>query len=189
MEHQGLLERLINSPANYWASFVCDGLAATLLLAYGVTHTATRPIVPVALGLAGFLAWGLVEYVLHRWILHGPPSLAKRSHTRHHREAEELIGTPILVIAAGATVVWGLLSLAMPAGPAALTVFGLYLGYIYYQLIHHAHHHWDLRLGYFVRLRAYHDIHHRRFLVNYGSTTTLWDKVFGTFQPLDKPAR
>jgi hypothetical protein len=39
----------------------------------------------------------------------------------------------------GALAIWGLLGLVLPAGVAALLVFGLYAGYNYFSLVHHWH--------------------------------------------------
>jgi sterol desaturase/sphingolipid hydroxylase (fatty acid hydroxylase superfamily) len=35
------------------------------------------------------------------------------------------------------------------------------------------------------RLERFHDAHHARQNVNFGITTTMWDRLFGTFQPMD----
>jgi hypothetical protein len=91
--------------------------------------------------IVGFMSSGLLEYVLHRWVLHGPFSMASRGHSQHHAEPRTLISTPLFVIMTGALAIWGLLGLVLPGGIAALLVFGLYAGYNYFALVHHWQHH------------------------------------------------
>jgi sterol desaturase/sphingolipid hydroxylase (fatty acid hydroxylase superfamily) len=91
----------------------------------------------------------------------------------------------------GALVTWGLLGLVLPAGVAALLVFGLYAGYNYFALVHHWQHHRgnDLAcVAYLGRLERLHHLHHHRQVVNFGISTTIWDRLFGTFQPTNEPA-
>ena len=33
-----------------------------------------------------------------------------------------------------------------------------------------------------------HDLHHHRQVVNFGISTTIWDRLFGTFEPTNEPA-
>jgi sterol desaturase/sphingolipid hydroxylase (fatty acid hydroxylase superfamily) len=52
--------------------------------------------------------------------------------------------------------------------------------------VHHVQHHRgdDLSLvGYFRRHERHHHLHHHRQVVNFGISTTMWDRLFGTFQP------
>jgi sterol desaturase/sphingolipid hydroxylase (fatty acid hydroxylase superfamily) len=140
----------------------------------------------VAAAGVGFLAWGFIEYAIHRWVLHGPPTMARRDHARHHADGTALISTPFLVIMAGACAIWGLFALVIPAGLAALLVFGIYCGYNYFAVLHHLQHHrkTDLaRFAHWRRSEQHHHIHHHRHLVNYGITTTIWDRLLGTFEP------
>jgi sterol desaturase/sphingolipid hydroxylase (fatty acid hydroxylase superfamily) len=74
---------------------------------------------------------------------------------------------------------------------AALLVFGLYAGYNYFALVHHWQHHRgnDLAcVAYWRRLERLHHLHHHRQVVNFGISTTMWDRLFGTFQPTNEPA-
>ena len=136
--------------------------------------------------IAGFMSLGLLEYVLHRWVLHGPPSMAKRGHAQHHAESRALISTPLFVIMTGALAMWGLLGLVLPAGVAALLVFGLYAGYNYFALVHHWQHHRGKDLAcaaYLRRLERLHHLHHHRQVVNFGISTTIWDPFCPIAQP------
>lgn len=185
-------DRVIESPANYWLVMVTDILWAAAFLVVGWTQYTGAAVVAIAAAATGFLAWGLLEYVIHRWVLHGAPSIARRSHARHHGDVHALISTPVLVIGMGALAVRALLGFALSPGVATLTVFGLYAGYNYFALLHHLQHHGAAviaRVGRWRTLIALHDVHHHRPEINYGITTTFWDRVFGTYDPESRRVR
>ena len=138
----------------------------------------------------GFMSFGLIEYAVHRWVLHGPPSPARRGHAQHHREPGALISTPLFVVMTGALAIWGLVGLVLPAGLAAFLVFGLYAGYDYFAScttsnIIGAR---TPRGAYLQRLEQLHHLHHHRPAVNLGISATIWGRLFGTFQPTPEPA-
>jgi sterol desaturase/sphingolipid hydroxylase (fatty acid hydroxylase superfamily) len=85
----------------------------------------------------------------------------------------------------GVCTIWAALALVTGGAIAALVVGGLYAGYNQYALVHHVlHHHGALagRLG-FGRLQRVHELHHVHHDVNFGVTSTLWDRIFRTYQP------
>jgi sterol desaturase/sphingolipid hydroxylase (fatty acid hydroxylase superfamily) len=180
-----LIDRIVRNPVHYWIAMVFDVVAALGFLALGVWQFSGSPIVALMAAVAGFFGWGFLEYVLHRWILHGPATIARVNHAHHHADPTLLIGTPIFVILIGAAGIWLLLSLVMPASLAAFAVFGLYAGYNGFAIVHHLGHHHAGRLASLRvvgRLEQFHDAHHARQNVNFGITTTFWDRVFGTLQ-------
>jgi 4-hydroxysphinganine ceramide fatty acyl 2-hydroxylase len=185
------VDRLIESPTHYWVVMVSDGIWALAFLAVGWAQYTDPFPAAVAAVVAGFLGWGLLEYAIHRWALHGGPSFARRNHARHHGDVHALISTPFLVIAMGALAMRLLFGLVLPSGLATLTVFGLYTGYNYFALLHHLQHHRGAmiaRVEHWRTLVTLHDGHHRRPHVNYGITTTFWDRVFGTYDPTTRRA-
>ena len=187
----GAFDRVVHSSANYWAAMLSDLAAAVAFLALGLHQFSGSWIVACGVVIAGFTSSGLLEYVLHRWVLHGPASMARRGHAQHHVEPGALVSTPLFVIMIVALATWGLLGLVLPAGVAALLVFGLYARYNYFALLHHVQHHGgnDLaRLAYWRRLQRLHHLHHRRQVVNFGISTTIWDRLFGTYEPTNEPA-
>jgi hypothetical protein len=52
----------------------------------------------VALALLGLVAWTLLEYALHRFVLHGLQPF-RTWHAEHHRRPRALIGTPTILSA------------------------------------------------------------------------------------------
>jgi len=178
-----IAERLIYSRHNYWLAMVTDLAGAAALFFFVIRHRSTSSVPPAACITIGFMAWGLLEYVLHRWLLHGRPSMARRSHARHHADDTALISTPGLVAMAAACVVWAMLSTVFRTEVASQLVFGLYAGYNHYALVHHWQHRRPAAPTNLRTLERAHRTHHTQHTVNYGVTTTLWDRLFGTFQP------
>src|SRR6185503_20229551 len=104
---------------------------------------------------------GLLEYTLHRWILHGPSSVAKRGHLQHHADPRALVSAPLFMITSIALAIWGVLTLVLPSGMAAFLVFGLYAQYNYFAVVHHLQHRRGTRLArvpYFRRLESLHHL-------------------------------
>jgi sterol desaturase/sphingolipid hydroxylase (fatty acid hydroxylase superfamily) len=178
----------LSSAASYRVALVADLIAAVAFLALGVHTFGGGPGLAGLVILLGCLSYGLLEYVVHRWVLHGPPSMATRGHARHHDQPAALIATPPFIVATIALAVWAGLSLAYDAGDSALVVCGLYAGYNYFALFHHWEHHHRRNAAYgayWRRLDRAHRLHHRRQDVNFGVSTTIWDRVFGTLFQTD----
>ena len=120
---------MIDSPTHYWVVMVNDVVWALAFLAVGWAQDTSPVPVAIAAVVAGFLGWGLLEYVIHRWVLHGAPSFARRSHARHHRDVHALISTPVLVIAMGALAMRVVLGLVLPSGTGARSARGINSAY------------------------------------------------------------
>ncbi len=175
-----LLEQVMSSASNYWFMLVTDLAGAAVLLGLGLAHAQGSPLRSIALTAGGALSWGAVEYALHRWVLHGPPSAVQRAHARHHREATALISAPLFLSTAIVVAAWSLVAVLLDAPTAALVVGGLYAGYNYYAVLHHVQHHYPAlvaRVGWLSRLDRAHRVHHRRYVVNYGVTTEWLDRL------------
>lgn len=189
MDRQSLIARVSGSRLNYWATLVIDAVAA---IAFGVAgawwYAGPRLAMPL-LALAGFLVWSLLEYVLHRWVLHGRLLAPSREHARHHSHPTDTISTPAMTITIGALALWAALALLTSRGTAALLLFGTYAGYNYFAFVHHLQHHQPAllaRIGFLDDLRRLHAVHHRTPRVHYGISSSLWDRLFGTFLQHDE---
>lgn len=131
---------------------------------------------------AGLVLWTLIEYLLHRLLFHHVPILAQ-IHERHHNSPDDLIGTPgwaSAVIALVAVATPAVATLGFDLGTAVTA--GMVTGYLWYVFIHYATHHWRPRRGsYLYRARLHHARHHYVSQAgNFGVTTDIWDRVFGT---------
>ena len=139
----------------------------------------------VPLLAVGVAVWTLAEYLIHRFGFHHVPGL-KAMHLEHHADPAGLHGSPtvVTVLVFGVLAflpLWGLVGLAPAAGLTA----GVMLGYLAYVAVHYVVHHaaslgpgW-LRGQMRALIRA-HAVHHHQVRFNFGVTTTLWDRVFGT---------
>lgn len=180
-----------HSPVAYRVDFCLYG---ALLLTLCAGLLATSPDVMLAAWvLAGAWGWTLLEYLLHRFVLHGLPPF-KRWHAEHHRRPKALIAAPTLLsMALFANLLLPAVWLIGARAAAALAI-GLMGGYLGYGLIHHAMH-WlmrpsALRVGrrWLLQRRVWHGLHHRRLPGSgsaasalhgyYGVSTTFWDRVF-----------
>jgi sterol desaturase/sphingolipid hydroxylase (fatty acid hydroxylase superfamily) len=132
--------------------------------------------------LIGIGTWTLLEYVIHRGVLHRVRFFAEM-HEMHHDSPTELIGSPSWLSLALAC--FGvLLPLWWGAGFAVAGGFtaGLMIGYLWYVTVHYAVHHWRTTPdSYLYRAKRRHFIHHySRQPYNFGVSTGFWDHVFGT---------
>jgi hypothetical protein len=142
----------------------------------------------------GFLSWGLIEYVLHRFIFHYDArsqigrKLLYEAHISHHEDPERrsrhvaslILSTPVAVVywllAWAATGSWAV---------ASLLFVGMAGGYLYYQWIHFQCHHGKSRLRVLRYLRKYHLLHHHQTPeLRFGVTSPIFDFVFRTFRPV-----
>ena len=177
-----LLDRIVVNPSNYWSSMAVDALTSACFLGIGLFRLSESWRVGAVAFLVGWVVWSFAEYSLHRWLLHGPRSGARRGHTRHHMDEKALVASPAGTVTVVEVALWFLLRPVLGDLAAAMFLGGTSLGYLYYTLLHHADHHWELSLPPVVDLRRRHDIHHAQPNVNYGSTTSFWDRVFGTYK-------
>lgn len=134
----------------------------------------------IALGL---VLWTLLEYALHRFVLHAIEPF-KGWHDQHHAEPKANIGTPTALSLL--LIVAGIFLPAIAVGGVSLgggLALGVLIGYGLYTWMHHGEHHWRNDYRWFRRLKRSHAIHHHKCShCNYGVTTSLWDRLFGTYQ-------
>ena len=140
-------------------------------------------VVAFALGL---FAWTFLEYVLHRWFHTARGrNLASREHLRHHGRPDWF--TPLLpkalVLAAIIATAAALSTVLAGAAVAATFAGGIALAFFGYDALHRRAHLKAPRNRYGARVRARHFHHHFSAPdMNHGVTTSLWDRVFGTYQ-------
>jgi cyclopropane-fatty-acyl-phospholipid synthase len=169
--------------AGYRADFVIyAGASATLgvLLAVAAPYASRTEILVFA--LLGFAAWTLVEYVLHRFVLHGIQPF-KAWHAEHHRRPRALIGTPTILSAALIAVLVFIPALVLSdLWRACALTFGLLTGYLVYAIVHHATHHWHVDNAWLRQVKRHHASHHSPIAApgRYGVSSAFWDLVFGT---------
>jgi sterol desaturase/sphingolipid hydroxylase (fatty acid hydroxylase superfamily) len=172
------------SKLTYYADFVVYPMVIGGLGIAGVTRTSWQNRTEwLCAAVAGFVTWTFLEYVLHRSVLHRKTYFAPM-HGQHHASPLAFIGTPAWVSVSVLSAcfllpVWWWASFNLADG---LTV-GVMLGYWWYGVVHHIIHHHANKSSpsYFNGLRAWHMRHHYSPKSgNFGVTTSVWDRIFGT---------
>jgi 4-hydroxysphinganine ceramide fatty acyl 2-hydroxylase len=136
----------------------------------------------------GILLWTLIEYLIHRYIFHYEPKshLGKRLHYIvhgvHHdypNDARRLVMPPSISVPL-AVLFYLLFHLIF--GRLAPSVFaGLIFGYVCYDTLHYATHHFPMKRGLRLWLKQYHLRHHYKDDdAGFGISSPLWDYVFRT---------
>jgi sterol desaturase/sphingolipid hydroxylase (fatty acid hydroxylase superfamily) len=182
-----MIGALSESRINYWASYIVDGTCPVLFAILGVRHPVRWPVAVVSV-LVGVFAFSLVEYSIHRWLLHNPRSAFYSLHAVHHAEPEKpsafLFPTSIVILLS----VWFLL-MALHIQVASCFLCGFSAGYCYFGILHHVEHTTRINKIPFRWLQkrwAAHSVHHRIDQSNFGVMTSFWDYVFGTKQRRQK---
>jgi len=163
-----------------------------LPLAMWLLGRASAAAVPAGLlFVMGLALWTLLEYVIHRGILHYADlgawwnlGLAQvhASHHEHPEDVSKVVISPART-APGTALIYLLLRTLLPSAEAGGLLSGILVGYLGYETFHYLYHApISLRWGWLVELRKYHARHHfetpdRRF----GVTAPLWDFVFRTW--------
>lgn len=143
----------------------------------------------VGLYLLGLLFWSLMEYWAHRVVFHwdARSKFGKRLiwilHGVHHdwpNDKLRLVFPPGLSIPLAVGFFFLFQAILGPVHVYAAFA-GLATGYLAYDMIHYATHHFSFDGGPMKYLRKYHMAHHfKHEPTRYGVTSPLWDYVFGT---------
>lgn len=171
------------SKVGYYADFVVYPAIILVLATVELWHPESMAQLKWLIAcVAGIASWTLAEYFIHRFVFHCVPIFA-RMHDAHHSSPSALIGAPIWssigAFTFGAFIpLWWQSDFNMASG---LTV-GLMLGYLWYIIVHTAVHRYRLDRGSFLyRAKLRHAHHHYGTQEgNFGVTTDLWDRLFGT---------
>jgi dihydroceramide fatty acyl 2-hydroxylase len=146
--------------------------------------------VQILIVLAGLLAWSLAEYVLHRYVFHwlNDSSRGRRLHFLIHGVHHEYPhDRHRLVMPLGASIPLAILFYALfyvafsGASLADPFFVGFTLGYLAYDGVHFAVHHFAGRNPLFRKLKRHHMLHHHIDQAGgFGVSSPLWDHVFRT---------
>ena len=137
----------------------------------------------------GILLWTFTEYILHRYVFH---FAAKSSagkyfvflfHGLHHDDPQDptrLVMPPVPAILI-VMLLWGLFSLLFPVQYLEVIMAYFLIGYLCYDYIHYATHHFAMTSKVGRYLRKYHLQHHfSGERSKYGVSSPLWDYIFRT---------
>lgn len=139
-----------------------------------------------AIGLA---VWTATEYFLHRFIFHYHPTSdwGKRIHFIFHgvhhdypRDKKRLVMPPSASIPL-ATLFYFLFSLLFSKINLYAFFPGFLLGYLIYDMLHYAMHHYNFKSGIMKRIKQHHMLHHYQDPEKgFGVSSSLWDEVLFT---------
>lgn len=132
--------------------------------------------------LAGLGSWTAIEYVMHRFVLHGFQPFRQWHAEHHHCPTKMIRGTIILSgILISILVIFPALLLGDLWRACALSL-GLLTGYFGYAITHHAIHHWRIENAWLKARKRWHVQyhHHSEQPGCYGVTSSFWDNVFGS---------
>ncbi len=181
-----LVYRLVFSKVNYWFGFGLDIALGLVLLAFGLASRGFAISTLVA-AAAGWLVFTFIEYSMHRWGYHGPDSMLSYPHKFHHSDGTTMVGVPFFYPIGIAAILIGLAQLVAPLSLVAVFGGTILLVYEAQTFVHAIAHKWPgargiKPRGLIKRLCRHHAIHHAGDgTTNYGMSTTLWDRVFGTY--------
>jgi cyclopropane-fatty-acyl-phospholipid synthase len=163
-------------------STMMPSVAALGMLWLWMRAPAVRLLGGLVLMAAGLCAWTLLEYLLHRLMLHGVEPF-KGWHLQHHLHPDVPMRTPVLfslMLILPATGLPIVLHAAM--GPSAAFSFGLLVGHLLQEIVHHRLHMATCPANPWLSTRwREHDFHHHRNdHVAYGTLSAFWDRVLKT---------
>ena len=137
----------------------------------------------------GMILWTFTEYVLHRFVFHwNANSRAGKYfvflfHGLHHDDPQDptrLVMPPVPAILI-VSLLWMFFSLIFPYKYIDVIMAFFLIGYLCYDYIHYATHHFPMTSPIGKYLRKYHLQHHYSGEQSkYGVSSPLWDYIFGT---------
>jgi sterol desaturase/sphingolipid hydroxylase (fatty acid hydroxylase superfamily) len=167
-----------------------------LLLLYAilsVSGSAFPAYIPVGF-ITGLFLWTFIEYSLHRFLFHHRPTSPRQErifflfHGIHHAQPQDKtrlvmpfpVSIPMAALFCGFFYLVLAVMLKSPQWVAPL-IAGFLVGYLAYDLIHYATHHFPMRSGYAKFLKRYHMQHHYKDPnTRFGVSSPVWDWVFRT---------
>jgi 4-hydroxysphinganine ceramide fatty acyl 2-hydroxylase len=189
----GMKERL-----KRFRSFWLFPLMSTGLLIATYRGGETRLPRLAALLVAGLLAWTLLEYLFHRFILHANirsgmlRSFTNESHLRHHlapRDPDQILVKPVFALVVSTVIFAIILSMTRDPFVSAATISGIWAGFLYYEAVHYRVHMSLSHSRVLQQQRRAHFYHHfSNSGLCFGVTSPLWDYVFGTMRKPDPGA-
>jgi sterol desaturase/sphingolipid hydroxylase (fatty acid hydroxylase superfamily) len=148
------------------------------------------------LAAAGLVVWTITEYVLHRFVFHFEPSSTwgKRIHFIFHgvhhdypKDTKRLVMPPSASIPL-AIGFYFLFSLVFTNKIFLYPFYaGFVAGYLVYDMMHYALHHYNFKSRLMKRVKQHHMLHHYADPTKgYGVSSSLWDVIFQSHFPRKK---
>jgi sterol desaturase/sphingolipid hydroxylase (fatty acid hydroxylase superfamily) len=159
------------------------------LLWHSVARVGVGLAASLGLAVAGFIAWTLTEYWLHRLFFHWQPGgkwgdrMHFLVHGVHHtwpRDKYRLVMPPAVSITLFFLFL-GIFYVLFGARLAWAFHAGFVAGYMAYDLTHYYIHHFSPRTEYGRSLKKHHMLHHfKSHSSRFGVSNMVWDRIFNT---------
>lgn len=138
----------------------------------------------------GFMSWSAAEYVMHRFVGHGKRSKAlfATEHIQHHAKPGYFTPNKTKIWAASRVILpMAIVTFIVLGELGLLYTLGFTVSYMSYEWVHYSFHTYPPKTGLGRVLRKHHFAHHfHNPSKNHGVTSRLWDRIFGTFQPIER---
>lgn len=129
----------------------------------------------------GLSSWIILEYVMHRFVLHNEPmNITHEYHHKNPKDKEKIVISPFISIPVSilyciiAYLIFGLQGMI-------LSFFSFFTGYVIYELIHYYIHYSVCKNPLIKYLRKHHFLHHYKYdNKNFGVTSPICDYIFRT---------
>lgn len=143
----------------------------------------------VGMFVLGILSWSITEYLLHRYIFHFHPTseFGKKIHFLFHgvhhdypNDSNRLVMPPGISVPLAFLFYFGF---KLVMAPYLLYPFfaGFVLGYLFYDMLHYALHHVDMKGKFWIALKTHHLKHHFKDPdKGFGVSSPLWDIIVGS---------
>ncbi len=183
-----ILEKLTHT--NSYVVITAFIIIGTAVLTYGAVSLTVPWYGMAGLFLVGYLAFTLLEYLMHRYLYHfgeykDASNWSYKIHGVHHAfpRDKDRLAMPLPLALVLATIFFLLFKLLM--GSLAVFFFpGFVVGYASYLFIHYTIHSRTPPNNWFRYLWTHHHLHHHKYEDKaFGVSTPLWDVVFGTMPP------
>ncbi len=180
------LEKMTHTHAHFAISVFF--IVSTGVLIYGLTNNYITGVLAVPLFVAGWFAFTLVEYIMHRFVFHMAPvtkmreKIAYNMHGIHHDYPKDKgrIAMPVPLSLTLSAIFFGFFYLIMGNYTFGFLP-GFLFGYGSYLTVHYLIHAMQPPKNFFKYLWVHHGIHHYKDPDHrFGVTIPLWDYVFGT---------
>jgi len=168
------------------------------ILLFAFVFRSSHPWIGVSCFLLGIALWTLIEYLSHRYILHGrfPPAndpIRKFFHRRldplhwehHERPFDGLHINGVLSDLMPLFAVCAPISFLAPVYTLPILMAGTIQGYVIEEWVHHCVHYYHFHNPVFRYIQRYHLYHHspKGEREGYGISSPIWDFVFDTTYP------
>ncbi|EGC30012.1 hypothetical protein DICPUDRAFT_58510 [Dictyostelium purpureum] len=180
----------------WWYIFVLWIPIITTALIYSTLQEKSSVLSSITTFFIGLFSWGLIEYILHRWVFHIETTSYWGNffhffiHGIHHltpHDHSRLTFPPMFSVLIGYGAFKGFLKFPdhwhLTGLPWAFYA-GVACGYMLYDTVHYYFHHADIEWlpQIFKDIKTNHLNHHYKDdAKNYGVTSPIFDYVFGTF--------